>query len=465
MISLSYISMIGGTCTVLASGAMLVAKSFLESAPVTDFPHITEDHKNLGMFEMTIPALPVLLVSAPFLAWWAPFLFGKKHEKQVEESAGEHHGHSEHGFVMKYKIGRKCDVAHLHKIENASYLWKEVKAKDGKCGIIHINQDKEVNVGDVVYILAPGSKIHDLELHHFQLMELNPLRQNTIHIHDHVIAEGIVDPESEFIGIPYGKVAQHIRHWHVLGKFHAKKTYPTVDFLNEKVKGGDVILLEGQNHALLSEHAGFIHVVEHDSGHHHDIYMFQLFVSAACLLFIIICTVAEVLSLMETVIISLLVLNQTGCLTIEEMLHKFKWRVLLLITGAYAMAHAFVETHLADFLTQRLMDITDSDVGMYIVMYVVSTILGFCFPPKAEIGILYPICLTLAKMRPSLDLKKLVIVVLQGTAIQLLTPNNPENSLIAEGYTFKDFVICGAPLALLSGLIFIPLLEASYGKL
>merc|ERR1719383_1179186 len=191
--------------------------------------------------------------------------------------------------------------------------------------------------------------------------------------------------------------------------------------------------------------------------------MFQLFVSAACLLFIIICTVAEVLSLMETVIISLLVLNQTGCLTVEEMLHKFKWRVLLLITGAYAMAHAFVETHLADFLTQKLMEITDTESGILIVMYVLSLILGFAFPPKAEIGILYPICLTLAQKNPDLGLKKLVIVVLQGTAIQLLTPNNPENSLIAEGYTFKDFILCGAPLAILGGVIFIPLLEVTYG--
>merc|ERR1719410_1593694 len=98
---------------------------------------------------------------------------------------------------------------------------------------------------------------------------------------------------------------------------------------------------------------------------------------------------------------------------------------------------------------------------MYIVMYVLSVIMGFCFPPKAEIGILYPICLTLAKMRPSLDLKKLVIVVLQGTAIQLLTPNNPENSLIADGYSFADFFICGLPVMIISGLIFIPVLQAA----
>merc|ERR1719361_1598389 len=99
---------------------------------------------------------------------------------------------------------------------------------------------------------------------------------------------------------------------------------------------------------------------------------------------------------------------------------------------------------------------------MMVVLYVLALILGFCFPPKAEIGILYPICLTLAKKRPSLELKKLVIVVLQGTAIQLLTPNNPENSLIADGYSFKDFFICGLPVMIISGIIFIPVLQASH---
>merc|ERR1719499_2303816 len=177
--------------------------------------------------------------------------------------------------------------------------------------------------------------------------------------------------------------------------------------------------------------------------------MFQLFVSAACLLFIIICTVAEVLSLMETVIISLLVLNQTQCLSIEEMLHKFKWRVLLLITGAYAIAHAFVETELAEFLTQKLLSITEKELPMLLILYFLSLLLGLAFPPKAQIGILYPICLTLAQKSKSLNLKKMIIVVLQGTAIQLLTPNNPENSLISDIYCFTDFMKCGLPMALL----------------
>jgi len=466
LISLSFISMIGGTCTVLASGAMLVAKSFLEDAPTEDFPHLASQ-TDLTMFEMSIPAFAVLFVSCPFLAWWAPYLFGTKkgEEAEGEESSGlMEHGHTEHGFVLKYQIGEHCDVHHLHKIENASYLFKEVKAKsDDQVGIIHVNKDSELHPGDIVYVLAPGNKIYDLSMHDYKLMELNPSRGNRIKLPGHVVAEGIVDPDADFVGIPYSRLGEHVRHWHVLGKYHPGKHYPETDFLNETVKGGDIILLEGQHHALLEEHNGFIHVAEHDSGHHHDIYLFQLMISGGCLLFIIIATVMTWLSLLQTVIISLVILHQTGCLTIEEMLHKFKWRVLLLITGAYAMAHAFVDTMLAEFLTQKLMDITDSDVGMYIVMYVLSLILGFAFPPKAEIGILYPICLTLAQKRPSLGLKKLVIVVLQGTAIQLLTPNNPENSLIAEGYTFKDFVICGAPLAILSGVIFIPLLEASYG--
>lgn len=466
LISLSYISMIGGTCTVLASGAMLVAKSFLLEAPAGDFPNISEDQKVLGMFEMSLAAFPVLFFSAPFLAWWAPFLFGKE-KADVEEGEEDglcEHGHTEHGFIMKWQIKRACDVAHLHKIENASYLWKEAVAESGDKGIMHINKDTEINPDDIVYILAPGDKINDLELHGMTLMEMNPVRSNRIVVEDHVIAEGIVDPDADFIGIPYGKVNSHIRHWHVIGKYHPEKNYPTIDFLNDKVKGGDIILLEGEHHALLeNNHSGFIHIVEHDSDHHHDIYLFQMIMSGGCLLFIVICTILEVLSLLETVIISLVVLNQTGCLTIEEMLHKFKWRVLLLVSGAYAIAHAFVDTMLAEYTTQRLMDITDSDTGMLVVMYVLSVVLGLCFPPKAEIGMLYPICLTLAKNRPSLELKKLVIVVLQGTAIQLLTPNCPENSLIAEGYSFGDFLKCGAPLAVLSGLIFIPLLELSYG--
>merc|ERR550534_1971123 len=391
--------MIGGTCTVLASGAMLVAKSFLEDvpldAPTADFPHL-ESQTDLTMFEMSIPAFAVLFFSAPFLAWWAPFLFGtpKGEEGEGEESAGlMEHGHTEHGFVLKYQIGPKCDIAHLHKLENASYLWKEVKAKgEDQVGIIHVNKDSDLHSGDIVYILAPGNKIYDLEKHDYRLMELNPARKNLINLERHVVAEGIVDPDAKFIGKPYSALCEHVRHWQVLGKYHPGKHYPEVDFLKETVKGGDIILLEGQHQALLEEHDGFIHLAEHDSGHHHDIYLFQLMISAGCLLFIIIATVLSWLSLLQTVIISLVILNQTGCLTIEEMLHKFKWRVLLLITGAYAMAHAFVDTKLAEFLTQKLMNITE-----------------------AETGILYPICLTLAQKLPNISLKKLVIVVLQGT--------------------------------------------------
>lgn len=156
----------------------------------------------------------------------------------------------------------------------------------------------------------------------------------------------------------------------------------------------------------------------------------------------------------------------------EEMLHKFKWTTLLLIAGAYGLKNAIHDTGLCDIMSGYIVncipEMEHADIFTYCLIYFIALIIGFILPPKAEIGILYPICscvfLKLKDRQHGVDNLSSVVLILvaaQGTAIQLLTPNNPENNLVQNrltNYKLSEYLKLGLPLAILSGVIYISII-------
>jgi len=163
------------------------------------------------------------------------------------------------------------------------------------------------------------------------------------------------------------------------------------------------------------------------------------------------------------VVVSLVLLVQANCLTVEEILHKIKWKTLLLICGAYGLKIAFKITLLADFIGVTIVAFVGKQLLPIItLLYFLSTILGTVFPPKAEIGIMFPILVVIQK-QTGLDIWPLLLVTLQGIQ-QLLTPVNPENNYVNtyHSYKFTDFAKLGAPLVVINGLITIFAIWFSY---
>jgi len=158
----------------------------------------------------------------------------------------------------------------------------------------------------------------------------------------------------------------------------------------------------------------------------------------------------------------------------EEMLHKFKWTTLLFIAGAYGLKNAIHDTGLcgiiSGYIVKCIPDTYYVDIFTYCLIYFIALIIGFILPPKAEIGILYPICKCVLETlkddkqrvyRVGMDNVVLILVAAQGTAIQLLTPNNPENTLVQNrltNYKRSEYLKLGLPLAILSGVIYISII-------
>jgi di/tricarboxylate transporter len=247
-----------------------------------------------------------------------------------------------------------------------------------------------------------------------------------------------------------------------------------LEVFNRPIHGGDLLLLKGTKRDLRKYNRNFVSIaaVLHEHGSMH-MYAIHTWISFLCLISTIILCASKIFSLLNCVVLSLTIMQVTGALNMEEMLHKFKWTTLLFIAGAYGLKNAINDTGLCDIMSDYIVKCIPktnyADIFTYCLIYFIALIIGFILPPKAEIGILYPICgCVLHKLQnerdfgvAKLNFVVLILVAAQGTAIQLLTPNNPENNLVQNrltNYKLSEYLKLGLPLAIVSGAIYISII-------
>ena len=161
----------------------------------------------------------------------------------------------------------------------------------------------------------------------------------------------------------------------------------------------------------------------------------------------------------------LLVLS--GVLSEKEALESIHQPTIFLFAGVLALSDAIKVTGAGDLVADLMIHLLGNATNPYIIMAVFFTIpflLTQVMSNLATLTIFIPL-VTSACLKIGIDPRAAVVGVLTASCISIMTPMAaPCQIMIIEpgGYTFKDYLKCGTPLALILAVITIFLMPIMF---
>jgi len=144
----------------------------------------------------------------------------------------------------------------------------------------------------------------------------------------------------------------------------------------------------------------------------------------------------------------------TGCLAMDEAYDAIDWKAIFLIVGLWPLSTAITNTGLADTIVQDFLIITSNAGPIIIVgaMLLLTMLLtNIMAGQSAAPIILAPIGITVAKAS-GIDPRAVLMAIALGCSMAFPTPiGHPVNIMVmsAGGYSFRDYLRIGGPLAII----------------
>lgn len=157
----------------------------------------------------------------------------------------------------------------------------------------------------------------------------------------------------------------------------------------------------------------------------------------------------------------------TGVLSEKEAISSVHQPTIFLFAGVLALSDAIKVTGVGDLVADYMIRILGDTTNPYIIMAVFFTIpflLTQVMSNLATLTIFIPL-VTSACLKIGIDPRAAVVGVLTASCISIMTPMAaPCQIMIIEpgGYTFKDYLKCGTPLALILGAMTIFLMPVMF---
>lgn len=157
----------------------------------------------------------------------------------------------------------------------------------------------------------------------------------------------------------------------------------------------------------------------------------------------------------------------TGVLSEKEALGAIHQPTIFLFAGVLTLSDAIKVTGVGDLVADYMIKMVGDTTNPYVMMAVLLTIpflLTQVMSNLATLTIFIPL-VTSACLKMGIDPRAAVVGVLTASCISIMTPMAaPCQIMIMEpgGYTFKDYLKCGAPLALILAMMTIFLMPLMF---
>ncbi|CAD2077350.1 SLC13 family permease [Phocicoccus pinnipedialis] len=160
-----------------------------------------------------------------------------------------------------------------------------------------------------------------------------------------------------------------------------------------------------------------------------------------------------VLSMFKAMLLLVIILFMLKLISIQDVTGAIQFDVILLIASAFGVGKAITNSGLADFLATHLVDIVKplGILGLLVVIYIITNIFTELITNSAAAVLMFPIALEMAHLMNT-DYLGFVITVTIAASSSFMTPIGYQTNLIVYGpggYKFSDYIKVGAPLSFL----------------
>ena len=440
LIPLSYISMIGGSCTLIGTSTNILVSSMAQQHGYTAF----------GMFEVTRLGVIFFVLGIFYLFFIARHLLPPR-----ASVAGLTRKYSMGSYLtgvivnkgsaligktlVENRVSNRYDVNILEIIREDQRIWSGLR-------------DVQFQEGDL--LLVRGSIDDIVEMN--QMLDLSIRSQEkyaeqNLDSEEATMAEAVISPSSNLIG----RNLKEARFRQTYGVFclairkHGKTIRDKIGLIRLDV--GDTLLVQGRrrNMELLGESANFLVLHElkvpaiRKSKAVYALAIFSLVVLTAAL---------GIVPIMASSILGCLALILTGCLTIQEAYEAIDWFVIFLLAGMIPLGLVMESTGTAQYIASGIMLFSDylGPVGLISGIYLLTTILTSVISNQATAILFVPIAFAAAE-KVGISPMPLLMAITFAASSSLSTPFGYHTNLMIYGpgaYRFSDYMKAGIPLNL-----------------
>ena len=446
LMPLSYISIIGGTLTLVGTSTNLLVNSIYVNTISSSPP--------LGMFEFAKFGLVMLVIGMAYLLIAVPFLIPSR---TVTSSLTKsyHMG----GYLTELKVsaesplvGRTCKERAVNKNYDVTVL--DI-LRDGKLISKNI-RDTFIHPEDILFVRGSLENFLRMkEVEKVTMLTDEKLTQDELIHDDNTLVECLITNQTDLVGKSlmeinfrrrFGSFILAIRREGeilrkkiahvVLQAFDTLLIYGPIEKIKELSDSGDFIVL-GEIEATLQKHKYW-------------------WVSVAVILGTVILAALGIVPILKGALIGAIFLLAIRVITANEAYQSINWQVIVLIAALIPLGIVIQKSGTAFWIGTVLNDIANAfnplirPTIMLSLVYLVTIILTEMTSNAATAIIMTPIAISAAQQM-ELDPRTFVFAVCFAASASFITPIGYQTNLMVYGpggYKFTDYVRVGLPLAI-----------------
>jgi di/tricarboxylate transporter len=446
LLPISYISIIGGTCTLIGTSTNLIINSFV----------IESNLKPLKLFDFAYVGIPLVIVGILYIIFFSRKLLPETPQKDEKKDSN----YFLEAKVLKDSnlIGKTVKENRLRNLESL-FLTEILRGNDL---ITPVSPDEEIKEGDLLIFTGEISNIKDLQkfkgLQVFE-EESDVLKDNLVWV--------VLSHRSDLTG-------KKIKDSHFRSRFDAavvavkrgqKKLTGKIG--NIKLQAGDYLILATGDDFYKKDdllHENFysfskLHLINKLNRNQTLIVLLSFFIA-------ILCSAIGLISLFNALIILMFFYFFMKILNVSEMRSAFNIDLLLLIGSALGIAKVLIDTGTAKMISDQIIMIFGSYgvYGSFIGIYLLTVIFTEIITNNAAAALVFPIAYSTA-MTLGVDPLPFIMAVVYGASASFITPYGYQTNLMVfstGNYKPVDFLKFGLPLSIVYSIVVIILVPVFF---
>ncbi|MGG3739456.1 SLC13 family permease [Aeribacillus pallidus] len=443
LIPLSYVTILGGTITLMGTSTNLVVHGLLLESGMEGF----------SLFQLAVVGLPITIIGLLYLMTIGYRLLPNR--KGVQETVQEHTREYLAEMVVTKEfpfVNQSVEQAGLRQLKGL-YLIEIIRPNEK---ISPVKSSTKIKVGDrliftgLISTIAELQKIKGLSLQTGTDLSLDSLKNGNSQL-----VEVVVSHQSSLL---YKSIKQ--------SKFRSKYDAGVIavhrnhERIHSKI--GDIVLKPGDTLLLLCG-ADFVNKYKQSN----DFYVVtpidapaalqedtkKGWIAIGTLLLMILFVTFGWLSMFKAMSLAVVILLLTRVITPEEAKQSIQFNVLLLIASSFGIGTALVKTGAAEWIAHSIIQLATplGIVALLFFIYLLTNIFTELITNSAAAVMMFPIGMEVAN-QIGMDPIGIAVLIAIAASGSFITPIGYQTNLIVYGpggYRFTDYVKVGAPLSII----------------
>lgn len=447
LIPLSYMTILGGTITMIGTSTTLVVHGLLLGSGMDGF----------SFFTTTVVGVPITIAGIIYLSTVGykllPEHLGAK--DQISQETKEFLAEAIIEDNFEYQKNTVTELG--SSVLDGIYIIEIIR---NNSRVYPVAGDTKILTGD--HIIFSGSLNTIGKIQKFKGVTIKTgteLTLDDVKNKDSHLVEAVVSHNSSLLNKTLKQANFKARHDAGVIAIHRN---------NQRIKSrvGDIVLKTGDTLLLLADNA-FIENNKYSSDFYvvNDVAppenlnqdMRKGWIGLIALISMILTVTLGWLSMLEAMLLLVVLLIGFKFITPNEIKKFVQFDVILLIASAFAVGEAMTESGLAQYIASGLTTLATplGILGVLVITYIVTNIFTEIITNSAAAVLMFPISLEIASVL-GIDYMGLIVTVALAASASFMTPIGYQTNLIVYGpggYKFTDYVKVGAPLSILTMII------------